>query len=350
MRCLTVASLTPAWKGSVKALSTPSWEEKTISRDLLRLQSENQALKTQVETLYEWFLCEGKINEQVEVLKELLKTASDAPMSDFLQRRAKHLRARLQDQLLSFPAQVIYRDPSSWSSSLWIDAGEEDNQAMGHVVIRKNSPVVVGSSLVGVIDYVGKKQSRVRLITDSGLSPAVRAVRGASQNRELLQLMHTLTQRLQSREDLFSSKEEKEQSIAHIEALKKKLGIQGEDGYLAKGELQGSSTPFWRSRGLTLKGIGFNFDYPDEEGGARELRTGRPIGAAGQALPILKVGDLLVTSGLDGVFPPGLFVATVSWVSPIQEGGYAYEIEAKPTASHLHDLQTLFVLPALSSE
>lgn len=349
-RCATVASLAFAWKGSAKVFPLGASVERGFSKELMRLQSENQALRTQIETLYEWFLCEGKIHEQVELLKGISLGANESSFNSFFQRRAKHLRARLQDQLLAFPTQVIYRDPSSWSSSLWIDAGEEDNQAIGHAVISKNSPVVVGSSLIGVIDYVGKKQSRVRLITDSGLSPAVRAVRGASQNRELAQSVHTLIQRLDLREDLFASSQEKEQIHQWLKGLQTKLGMNGEEGYLAKGELRGSSAPFWRSRGLTLKGIGFNFDYPDEEGPARELRTGRPVGATGPSVPILKEGDLLVTSGLDGVFPPGLFVATVSWVSPIKEGSYAYEIEAKPTATHLHDLQTLFVLPALRSE
>src|SRR5258708_1966782 len=82
---------------------------------------------------------------------------------------------------------------------------EEENQALGNAIIAKNSPVVLGASLVGVVDFVGKKQSRIRLITDSGLSPSVRAVRGAIQNRELAALLQTVLSRVETREDLFSS-------------------------------------------------------------------------------------------------------------------------------------------------
>lgn len=254
-----------------------------------RLKLENQNLRAQIERVYEWLLFDQRIGEQVELYKGLLQKAK----SPFFQRRADHLRSVLAKELMSVPAQVIYRDPSSWSSSLWVGVGEEDNVALGQEIIAKNSPVLSHGALVGVVDYVGKKQARVRLITDSGLSPSVRAVRGANL----------------------------------------------EDGYLAKGEVHGSSSPFWRSRSPLLKGIGFNYDYPDDEGHSRDLKG--PV-------PILKEGDALLTSGLDGVFPPGLHVGTVSWVAPLKEGSYAYEIEVRPAAPNLNDLQTVFILPALS--
>jgi cell shape-determining protein MreC len=254
--------------------------------ELARLKLENQSLRAQMEHVYEWLLHDQRIAEQVEVYKGLAQKASP-----FFQRRAAHLRALLEKELLSLPARVIYRDPSSWSSSLWVNLGEDDNQALGVPVVAKNSPVIAEGALVGVVDYVGKKQARVRLITDSGLSPAVRAVRETN----------------------------------------------GEDGYLAKGEIHGSSAPFWRARSPILKGVGFNYDYADEEGPARDLKN---------PLPLLKEGDTLLTSGLDGVFPPGLRVGSVSWIAPLQEGSFAYEIEVRPAASHLNDLQAVFILPA----
>jgi hypothetical protein len=98
-----------------------------------------------------------------------------------------------------------------------------------------------------------------------------------------------------------------------------------------------------------LHGIGFNYDFPDDEGPARELRSGLPINSAGdqQAIPILKVKDLLVTTGLDGVFPEGLHVAEVTHVHPLREGDYYYEIEAIPTAGNLNELSILYVMPPL---
>lgn len=272
------------------AVSTFSHRTDNDASELSRLKLENQNLRAQVDHVYEWLRHDQRIGEQVELYKGLTKKSGE---NAFFQRRADHLRSLLQKQLFSVPAQVIYRDPSSWSSSLWVNVGEENNQAFGLPVVAKNSPVISDGALVGVVDYVGKKQARVRLITDSGLSPSVRAVRGANL----------------------------------------------EDGYLAKGEVHGSSAPFWRSRGPILKGVGFNYDYPDEEGHSRDLKG--PV-------PLLKEGDVLLTSGLDGVFPPGLRVGSVSWIAPLKEGSYAYEIEVRPAASNLNDLQTVFILPPLS--
>jgi rod shape-determining protein MreC len=352
-RSLTAASLAPFCKWSL-----PSFLERSrasSSDEISRLQLENLNLRTQMEEVYEWILSEQRIKEQVELLKMMRqeqKKSSDEYWLSFFQRRAGQLQERLRSHLVAMPAQVIYRDPSSWSSSLWVNVGENDNSAAEHPVIVKNSPVVLGNALVGVVDFVGKNQSRVRLITDSGLSPAVRAVRGGSQNRELSQQIQMLLNRIEKREDLFSSEGEKGRLLSELQSLKAKIGVGWEDGYLAKGELHGSSAPFWRSRSPKLKGVGFNYDFPDAEGPSRELKMGRTFTSSGRsaAIPLLKEGDLLVTSGLDGIFPPGLLVGTVDSIGSLKEGGYAYEIEAEPRVSQLNHLQTLFILPPLHFE
>jgi hypothetical protein len=38
----------------------------------------------------------------------------------------------------------------------------------------------------------------------------------------------------------------------------------------------------------------------------------------------------------------------VTRVAPLEAGKCAYELEARPTASNLNDLQTIFILPSLS--
>jgi cell shape-determining protein MreC len=239
-------------------------------------------------------------------------------------------------------AQVIYRDPSSWSSSLWVGVGEEDNEALGSAVIARNSPVVKGGSLVGVVEYVGKKQSRIRLITDSGLTPAVRVVRKGRPN-EILSLIEALSEKLKEKEGVFPF-------IEQLDALKEKMESDKGEIYLAKGELRGNGAPYWRSRNPILKGVGFNYDYSDADGPARELRTGRPLVGSGQPIPLIEEGDLLVTSGLDGVFPKGIRVAVTTSVSPLKQGSFAYEIEATPTAPSLNDLKFVFILPPESGE
>lgn len=184
----------------------------------------------------------------------------------------------------ALPARVISRAVSNWNSTFWINVGERDNERLGRVVVTKDSPVVVGDALVGVVEFVDTKRSRVRLITDPDLKVAVRALR------------------------------------------------EGEK--LAKGELHGGAEVLWRARGTQLLGEGFNYDFQDEEGVARELRAS-----------ILKVNDRLVTTGMDGVFPKGLVVATVTKVYPLREGDYTYTLEATPVLSSLEELKLVYVLP-----
>jgi rod shape-determining protein MreC len=245
------------------------------------------------------------------------------------------------------PARVIYRDPQSWSSSFWVDVGSKTNEKLPFPIICKNSPVLIGRSLVGVIDYVGSKQSRVRLITDALLKPSVRAVRGAPQNAHFLDHLGAVSEILDLRYDLNLEESQREGLKALIQQLEVKFHDEKQAWYLAKGVLQGSSAPLWRRKKL-LHGIGFNYDFADEEGPARELMTGKPISDTTlSALPILKIGDLLVTTGMDGVFPPGLRVAEVKKIFPLKEGAYTYEIEAAPVVENLDDLHTVFIIPSL---
>lgn len=331
IRSFAAASLAPSWKFSRLAKNylsdRPLGERKEVdSEQILRLQLENQILRTQIERISEWMSSDRRVREQLDVLKGFEKEESrqkEERRRAFFERRSAHLRDLLKWELMAMPAHVIYRDPASWSSSLWINVGEEDNRTLGRTVIAKNSPVVAGTALVGVVDYVGRKQSRVRLITDSGLSPSVRAVRGAAQNREIASLATGLMERLVGEEEL----------VQKLARLKAKLGAACDEAYLAKGEIHGSSAPFWRARNQSLQGIGFNFDYADEDGAS----TGEK--------PILLEGDLLITTGLDGVFPPDLLVGRVVKKSDGKLGGCAFEIEARPAAASLNDLGALFVLP-----
>ena len=91
------------------------------------------------------------------------------------------MAALLKLQLKAIPAKVIYRDPASWSSFVWLGVGEKHNRALQEPIIVKNSPVVMGNVLVGVVEEVEEMQCKVRLITDSSLIPSVRSVRGGEQ-------------------------------------------------------------------------------------------------------------------------------------------------------------------------
>ncbi len=330
VRHFAVASLGPAWTFSKKVKRYVEDRPHRFWRDhpedkvrLAQLELENQILRAELEKMNRWMVSEEKIREQVDLLNQLEKQkdgASSEVSRGFVERRLTHLRSIIQSELMAIPAEIIYRDPSLWSSSLWIDVGEEDNQALGRVVVANNSPVVHGSILVGLVDYVGKKQSRVRLVTDSGLSPSVRCARGGVQERETMAHIHSLLKHITGNLPL----------EIELKNLQKSLQPK-EDHYLAKGEIHGSSFPLWRSRSSSLRGIGFNLYYKDEDSACFNSES------------VLQKGDILVTTGLDGVFPPDLKVAVVTAVLR-RSGGYAYDLEADSLISDMSELQTLFVL------
>jgi cell shape-determining protein MreC len=240
---------------------------------------------------------------------------------------------------------VIARAPSAWSSSLWIDGGEKTNEKLGKKAIAINSPVLSGEALIGIIDYVGPQKSRVRLITDSGLTPSVRAARGHMQKLACEHAISFLLREFSADKNLLGNENEK--ILAILDSIRLQLSSPGESLLLAKGELHGSSMPLWRPQKALLKGIGFNYDFGDEAGEARDLRSGAPISPFSKAapLPLLLPQDILITTGMDGVFPAGILVAEVVSVKPLQEGDYTYELEALPIAGNLEELTSVLVLP-----
>lgn len=326
-----VAALAPIWQ----------WQapEKSSDEKFLKLQAENQLLKNEVCRMQEL------LKESFYLKKEIKQLFSS---QDSIRPHLNELKHLLKRRLEALPARVIYRATASWNSFLWIDVGSSTNQSLGRQVVAKNSPVVVGNSLVGVIDFVGKNQARVRLITDSELFPSVRSVRGHPQALRLVETINILLDNIDLHESLFSSPQEKETFFQQLERLQKSLLMQKDTIYLAKGELHGSSSPRQRSHGNLLKGIGFNYDFPDEKGPSRDLRSGIPYEQGNysmEPIPLLKAHDILTTSGMDGIFPEGLQVAEVVKVDPLEEGGYYYELQAKPTAGNLDSLTLVFVMP-----
>jgi rod shape-determining protein MreC len=307
-----------------------------------RLEGENHLLRLEI----------GKLRALLEQQERVFFLQQESKMQESNLRRSQQIGFLLGTLNQSIPARVIYRDPGSWSSSLWVNVGEETNRRLKKVVVAKNSPVILGRSVVGVIDFVSQKQSRVRLITDVALKPSVRAVRGHPQNRILVENIEMVLRALVARADIPLSTQDRNSLSSYLEKLREKVAEESESHYLAKGILQGAGTPLWRNANPTLRGIGFNCDFADDEGPARELMTGNPAGSESKApsSPIIKVHDLLVTTGMDGVFPPGLRVAEVRKIFPLREGAFTYEIEATPIVGNLDTLQTVFIIPPLGYE
>lgn len=348
----TVALLTPLWQLLVptKTAAPPAegqeGSESTDSDALQRLQLENAMLSQEIAHIKEAIQHELKLISQFGLLKN---TPEGQERLAFLQKRFRRdLQKVMQRHLEAVPARVIFRAASSWSSSLWIDVGTTTNEVLGKTVVAKNSPVVVGSAVVGVVDYVGKAQARVKLITDSGLTPSVRVLRGAAQDEMHREKLDDLLQALDQHRSPLLPDPQEQQLLAQLLAKAKENVSQPKPSWLlAKGELHGASQPLWRRQGTVLKGIGFNYDYADDEGPARDLRSGRPADGSGKeaAIPIIQPEDLLVTTGMDGVFPPGLLVAKVTKLHLLKEGDYYYELEAVPVVADLDDLSLVFILP-----
>lgn len=311
------------------------------------LEQENRQLKKELGQLKRQLTHEGWIKKQIQWLAQIRgREVTDPSWGEFFSRRAQQLASRLEMQMLGIPAKVVFRDPHFWSSYVWIDVGSLDNQNLGVEIVSKNSAVVVGNRLVGVVEEVETKRAKVRLLTDIQLVPAVRAIRGEQSSRGFLELADQLLEALRTKRGLYSSPQEEQQAIDALEKLKSTTRQAWGDHYLAKGELCGSSAPLWRSRKTILKGSGFNYDFADEEGPARDLRSGE-AGESSDTSPIslLSPGDLLVTSGLDGIFPAGLEVAMVTKVHILREGASNYELEAIPVIPNLNDLADVWVLP-----
>ncbi len=354
LRSWTVALVSPLWHRAniiaVIGIGKPIPQGNglrqplTFQEHLEAIELENTQLRGEVTRLTELLVAEQGIIDRVQAF------ASDSIEVDSVLARRRQERFKLLDlQLQSIPARVIFRSPTSWNSSFWLDVGEADNELLGRVVVAKNSPVVVGHSLVGVVDLVNRHQARVRLLTDPGFSPSVRAVRGDPQRQELLEHFDAVASGLAHDDGLFRSGDERTRVLELLLDIRERLQTHQATWLLAKGELQGSTLPLWRRKGSVVRGVGFNYDFADEEGPERDLITGRLLGCGQESreMPILKVDDLLVTTGLDGILIPGLHVARVTRVLPLGEGDYFYELEARPTVGDTDAISLVSVLPPL---
>lgn len=352
MRGATVAALAPMWnqllavRASAKGHSEEKLSDNSSGKETLeRLRLENMLLKEEILRLKDVMQQEMKLLAELKSFGEPVEEAAKA----IKLRHARDLEQLLQVHLKVVPARVIFRSPSTWNSSFWINVGTSTNEALGVQTVAKNSPVLIGTSVIGVIDYVGRKQSRVKLITDSGLSPAVRAERGEAETLRLKEKIASIAGSLNGEKQPFRQIKEQQEFLSALEKATSQLSLKDDVSLLAKGEVHGTSKPLWRSQRHLLRGMGFNYDFTDGEGPARDLRTGQPLedGSDFEAKPIVKEGDVLVTTGMDGVFPPGLFVAEVTKVHPLKEGDYYYELDAQPVVGNFDDISLVFVIPPI---
>ena len=299
LRTVAFSALMHGWERATAASQTVRHAdvEATRSAEVDALKLENRRLLGEIGSL------KDMVRREMGLLEELKQQLPQLDIDSIEQTARKRYwrQFNLMMLLKAIPAKIVYRSPAFWDQCCWVNVGTETNKSLGMEIVAKNSPVVAGDSIVGVIEEVEGRQSRVRLITDNVLTPSVRVLRPTADR------------------DLF----------------------------LAKGELHGSGQTLWRGNKLALKGVGFNYDFADEEGPARDLRTGKRA-AEGPEVPevaLIKPGDLLVTTGMDGVFPPNFPIARVTSVAPLGDSDYTYEILAVPSAGNLDEITQVFVLP-----
>jgi cell shape-determining protein MreC len=226
-------------------------------------------------------------------------------------------------------AKVVSRRETSWNSFLWVE---------GNQPLHLGSPVTYGNVLLGSIDYVQGFIARVRLIFDPDLIVAVRARRGV---RAIDHHIQQLQLYLKTHPHLLE-KQEHQHLLESL--LARALKVSSTDPeYLAKGELAGLGIS--NEGGPILKGVGFQYEFEDEHGPPRDLRTGEILGKTTDGQPILLPQDQIVTSGLDGLFPEGLEVGQITKIFPLEEGSTSYRIEVSPYFSPLRTPRWVTVLP-----
>lgn len=269
-----------------------------------------------------------KLELENQLLQENLNRRK---FSDEELAESKNFLLDLTDQKIKVAtAHIIFRDPKSWGSSLWVNVGEETNERAHEKVIQKNSPVLAGRSVVGLVDYVGRNASRVRLITDSAVKPSVQVARGNLPRKRLSDTLSDLIVSMNKAENLPLTPDEKSTFMKTLSSLNSKVEKSGWACYPARGILQGTSPSLFHSKKAKLKGSCFH--------GEKE-----------EIAPINE-GDLLVTSGMDGVFPANLPVAIVTKVFPLREGECMYDIEAVSCIKEMDSLTTLFILPSFETD
>ncbi len=354
MRGQSVAFLAPLWDkllGFKDFLSDPKGthlqEILSMEKQLHSLQLEKQLVLNELSDLYQKIEIFHQLDSQKARISHL--TQSD---QDFFSREETKVLQRLlplvKFQFQAMPASILFRSLDQWNSAFWINIGSENNQGLDETAIGKNSPVVIGDALLGVVDYVGKYQSRVRLITDPRVNPSVRVVRGGEQDRQLHQQIEDLIRILRNKRSKNAYFDQLQEVLHHF---KDELAPSKNSLYLAKGIMVGCDTKYSKSGKLILKGTCFNYDFPDKEGSGRDLRTGKSYDPRiSDEIPIIKSNDLLVTTGFDGVFPPNLKVGIVTKVNLLKEGDYFYELSAIPSIQNFDELRHVLVLPPYSAE
>jgi hypothetical protein len=234
---------------------------------------------------------------------------------------------------------IIYRPVSRGGDVVWIRTLEP---------VQKGAAVIIGDCAVGFVDIASGLCARVRLVTDvhSRVSVEVRKQEAKESQMVAYASRFRLASdvaywKLLAEHGLFQGLPNHLNLIELLNLLEKELTLQGETQKKSdqvqglQGLLKGG-TGTWRSqkRGLIAEGF-----YQEVEL-APKTQT--------QKTPSIEIGDLLVTSGLDGRYPPGLRVGYVTAVQAKDAADTLFEVEASVALADFSKEKWVWVLPAIT--
>lgn len=304
-------------------------------------------------SLQEWQIQEGSMKKQEERKTE---------------EALKQIQSTVKLPFKPLIGSVIYQESPPYGTALWINIGKKNvfqEQKTGESGItdstqfplEKNCPVICQGTLVGCIDYVGDYASRVILLSDPKLAVSAQVKRSldARKRAEAIEAGLAFRKALQVYSQTANQKKSQsmEKALKAVDTIVLLLEKSTKDQtstkdilFLAKGQLRGSKS---KEKPILIDGVGFTCDFEDIFSTKRDLRTGQAH-PHDERIAIVKPGDILETTGLDGVFPRGLPVALVKEVLPLVEGATSYTIKASPLLHSFPSFEYLSVLPRLPRE
>ena len=295
-------------KSKVFQLASPS---ASYNQTLYNLKTQNISLKRQIDSLYEWLLFDQKTNDLVDKTEALKQQANSSPHTkDFFLQKSEFLKNRSLAQLQSISAKVIHRTRLSWYKYCWINVGLEDNKKIGQDIVSIDSPVVQGNALIGIIDKVEKKKSRVLLITDNSNTISIQLLNKRDSNEKLVNLLKQAS--------LLAKNEDRSPLLNCIDTIRKKYPTK--TPHNITGEVNGICD-------LNI----FNGDIMLS---ARLFCDPKSVK--------LETGDILVTSGLDEIAPQGVEVGIIA---DITEDICSYNLKLLPACDDINKVYFVSVLP-----
>jgi len=99
------------------------------------------------------------LRDQIEIMKNRLVELDEAKLENERLRRLLNFKTIIEKERKSIAARVIGRDPSNWTSIIYVDKGADDG-------IKKYMAVTTDKGLIGRVIEVGAASSKVMYISD----------------------------------------------------------------------------------------------------------------------------------------------------------------------------------------